>query len=93
MSDVKKDTDLVKMQQTLNVLSMLIPNGGYTLNGDSFSDINYIEATPITQAQFDKGVADYSTWKAEQDAKAAADKAEILAKIGLTANEAKLLLS
>ena len=94
MSDVKKDTDLLKMQQIINVLSMLIPNGGYTLNGDSFSDINYIEAAPITQAQFDKGLADYAAWKSNQDAKAAADKASATAKLealGLTADDLKAL--
>jgi len=85
--------DLIKMENTLDVLTMLIPGGGFTLSGDSFADVEWYEATPITQAQFDKGVADYATWKAAQDAKAASDKAAILAKLGITADEAKLLLS
>jgi len=86
-------TDLEKMEQTLDVLTMLIPGGGFTLNGDSFENVEWYEATPITKAQFDKGVADYSAWKAEQDSKKAADKAALLAKLGITADEAKLLLS
>ena len=85
--------DLIKMEITSGVLAMLIPTGGYVLRGDNFTDVEWIEATPITQAQFDKGLADYSAWKAEQDAKAAADKAALLAKLGITADEAKLLLS
>lgn len=84
--------DLNKMEITSGVLAMLIPNGGYVLRGDDFTDVEWIEATPITKAQFDKGVADYSAWKAEQDAKAVADKAALLAKLGITADEAKLLL-
>jgi hypothetical protein len=84
--------DLIKMEMTSDVLAMLIPTGGYVLRGDDFADVEWIEATPITKAQFDKGVADYSAWKAEQDAKAAADKAALLAKLGITADEAKLLL-
>jgi hypothetical protein len=84
--------DLIKMEMTSDVLAMLIPTGGYVLRGDDFTDVEWIEATPITKAQFDKGLADYSAWKAQQDAKAAADKAAILAKIGLTADEVKLLL-
>ena len=85
--------DLIKMEMTSDVLAMLIPTGGYVLRGDDFADVEWIEATPITQAQFDKGVADYSAWKAEQDTKAAADKAALLTKLGITADEAKLLLN
>lgn len=84
--------DLDKMEITSGVLAMLIPNGGYVLRGDDFTDVEWIEATPISKAQFDKGVTDYSAWKAEQDAKSVADKAALLAKLGITADEAKLLL-
>jgi hypothetical protein len=35
----------------------------------------------------------FDAWKTEQDAKAAADKSALLAKLGITADEAKLLLS
>jgi hypothetical protein len=86
--------DLIKMENTLNVLTMLIPGGGFTLSGDSFNDVEWYEATPITQAQFDKGVADYSAWEAEQDAKAITDKETAQAKLaalGLTADDLKAL--
>ena len=86
--------DLIKMENTLDVLTMLIPGGGFTLNGDSFTDVEWYEATPITQAQFDKGVEDYAAWKAEQDAKAAADKASATGKLealGLTVDDLKAL--
>jgi hypothetical protein len=55
--------------------------------------VQFIEATPITEAQFQAGFAQLDAWKAEQDAKATSDKAALLAKLGITADEAKLLLS
>ena len=76
-----------------NVLSMLIPTGGWVILGEDYEGIEFIEATPITKAQFEAGFAQYDAWKAEQDSKAAADKSALLARLGITADEAKLLLS
>lgn len=81
------------MARGSDVLTMLIPTGGWTISGDAYEGITFIEATPITKVEFDAGFAQYDTLKAEQDAKAAADKAALLAKLGITADEAKLLLS
>ena len=63
------------------------------MRGDDFDSVQWIKGEPITKAQFDAGFAQYDAWKAEQDAQAADNKAAILAKIGLTADEAALLLS
>ena len=76
-----------------NVLGMLIPTGGWVISGDDFEGIQFIEATPITKAQFEDGFAQYDAWKAQQDATKAADKAALLARLGITAEEATLLLS
>ena len=81
------------MAKGSEVLSMLIPTGGWVITGNDWDGVQFIEATPITQAQFEAGFAQYDAWKAEQDAKATADKAALLAKLGITADEAKLLLS
>ena len=81
------------MATSAQVLRYLIPNGGYTAMGEEYEGINFVECEPITKAQFDAGFAQYDAWKAEQDAKAIADKAALLAKLGITADEAKLLLS
>ena len=75
-----------------DVLTMLIPTGGWVITGDDWSGVEFIEATPITQAQFSAGFAQYDVWKAEQDAQAAADKAALLAKLGITADDLKTLL-
>jgi len=76
------------------VLKMLIPTGGWVIHGNDYSGIQFIEATPITQAQFEAGFTTYEAWKAEQDAAAAAAKATAEAKLtalGLTANDLKAL--
>ena len=75
------------------VLTMLCPEKEWVISGDDFNSIQWIKGDPITKTQFDAGFAQYDAWKAEQDAKAAADKAALLAKLGITADEAKLLLS
>jgi hypothetical protein len=76
-----------------DVLGMLIPDGGYVAVGDDYEGIQFTECEPITKAQFEAGFAQFDAWKAEQDAKAETDKAALLAKLGVTADEAKLLLS
>ena len=76
------------------VLSMLIPTGGWVLSGNDWEGVTFIEATPITQAQFEAGFAQYDAWKVEQDAQMAADKASATAKLealGLTADDLKAL--
>ena len=77
-----------------DVLNMLVPNGGWVIYGQDFDTIIYDEGvTPITKEQFEAGFAQYDAWKAEQDAAKASDKAALLAKLGITADEARLLLS
>jgi len=75
------------------VLSYLLPNAQWYLVGDDFTGITFIAGGTITKEQFEAGFAQYDAWKAEQEAKAATDKAALLAKLGITADEAKLLLS
>jgi hypothetical protein len=75
------------------VLGMLIPKGGYVAYGEEYEGIKFLECEPITKAEFEAGFAQYDAWKAEQETKAAADKAALLARLGMTADEAKLLLS
>jgi hypothetical protein len=76
------------------VLRMLCPAGGWVISSDTYEGITFVEAQPITKAQFEAGFAQYDAWKAEQDSKAAADKASATAKLealGLTANDLKAL--
>jgi hypothetical protein len=76
-----------------DVLSMLIPTGGWVIYGDDFDSIIYDEGvTPVTKKQFTDGFAAYDAWKAQQDADKAAAKTALLDRLGITAEEAALLL-
>ena len=78
----------------VKVLEMLLPEGGWALSGDKFDDVQFIEAEPITKAQFDKGCQDYAAWKAEQDAAKATAKAAAeakLATLGISLDDLRLL--
>ena len=82
------------MATIADVLTMLIPNGGYIASGDTFEGIQFLECEPITKAQFTAGFAQWDAWKADQDAKAqtAKNAAEAkLAALGLTADDLKAL--
>jgi hypothetical protein len=70
-----------------DVLSMLIPNGGWSIYGDDFEGIEFIDCQPITKAEYEAGFAQYDAWKAEQDANKAQAKAALLERLGLTQEE------
>jgi hypothetical protein len=82
------------MATTQQVLSMLIPNGGYVAYGNDYEGIQFLECEPITKAQFLAGFAQYDAWKAKQEANetTAKNAAEAkLAALGLTADDLKAL--
>jgi hypothetical protein len=77
-----------------DVMDMLIPTGGWIMVGNDYEGITFLECEPITKAQFEAGFAQYDAWKAEQDAKAVADKEAAQAKLaalGLTTDDLKAL--
>jgi len=81
------------MDKILKVLQSLLPEGGYAIYGDSYEDIVFIEAKPITKETFEKAFNSYDSNLLAAAAKTDADKTTLLAKLGITADEAKLLLS
>lgn len=81
------------MTKGSDVLNMLIPTGGWVINGDNYEGIEFIEATPITKEEYELGFVQYETWKSEQETTKAAEKEALLARLGITEEEAKLLLS
>jgi hypothetical protein len=81
------------MATSIQVLGMLIPGGGYVQTGTEYEGIQFIDCEPITKKQYTDGFAQFDAWKAEQQTKAETDKAALLSKLGITADEAKLLLS
>ena len=82
------------MAKAGEVLTMLCPNVEFVLIGQEFNDIDWLGAkAPITKKQFTDGFAQYDAWKAEQDAAQVSAKTALLDRLGITADEAKLLLS
>jgi len=82
------------MARADEVLTMLIPNGGWIATGDDYEGIQFIDCEAITKAQFTAGFTQYDAWKAAQDAQAISDKASATAKLealGLTADDLKAL--
>jgi hypothetical protein len=81
------------MTKGYEVLQMLLPNGGWVIVGDDYEGIEFLEATPITKAEFEAGFPKVDAWKKQQEATKVAEKTALLAKLGITDDEAKLLLS
>jgi hypothetical protein len=81
------------MAKGYEVLEMLIPQGGWAITGNEFEGIEFTGCEPITKKQFQDGFAQYDAWKTKNDADAATAKAALLDRLGITADEAKLLLS
>jgi len=76
-----------------DVLEMLIPIGGWVIYGNDFESIIYNDGVkPITKKQFEDGFAQYDSWKAEQDATKATQRQALLERLGITEDEARLLL-
>ena len=77
-----------------DVLQFLCPESGWTILGDDFDSIVWESGKPeITKSEFIAGFDLVDNWKAEKAAANAAAKAALLDRLGITADEAKLLLS
>ena len=81
------------MASGYEVLSFLIPTGGWVIRGDAFEDIEFFEAEPITKEQFEAGFATCNAWQITEEKTKQAQRKALLAKLGITADEASLLLS
>ena len=75
-----------------DVLNMLIPSGAWVQVGDTYEGIEFLSNVTITKAEYEAGFAQFDALKATAETKTAIDKAALLAKLGITADEAKLLL-
>jgi hypothetical protein len=76
------------------VLSYLIPQGGWVIIGDDFENIQFLECEPITKAQFEAGFTPADKWKAQQESDRALAKTNAqdkLAALGLTLDDLKAL--
>ena len=75
------------------VLAFLRPEGNYIQIGDTYEGIEFLEGCrPLTKEDYEAGFAQYSEWKSQQDVNKTATKAALLARLGITEEEAALLL-
>jgi hypothetical protein len=81
------------MAQGFEVLSMLRPDGGWVISGNDYENIQWLECEPLTKKDYTDGFAKYDAWKVKDDAAKASAKQAILDRLGITAEEAHLLLS
>ena len=82
------------MAKAGEVLTMLCPNVEFVLIGEEFVDIDWLGAkAPITKTQYEAGFAKVDQLKAQQEIANAKAKSALLDRLGITADEAKLLLA
>jgi len=76
-----------------DVLRMKYPNGGYIITGNEYEGIQFLECEPITKKEFEAGFVEADEFQRQHDQNKASQKTALLAKLGITADEAALLLS
>lgn len=81
------------MASHIEVLRHLRPDGGYVSVGDDYKGITFIEAEPFSNAEYEAAFTQVDAAKAQAEAEAAAKRQALLARLGITEDEAKLLLS
>jgi hypothetical protein len=82
------------MIRAADVLTFLVPESKWYIYGNDYEGIIFTNGISVTKEEFEAGFAKYENWKAEQDAKAAGDKAAAeakLAALGLTTEDLKAL--
>ena len=87
---------MVEMEKVISasdVLTMLIPTGGWVIHNNDFDTIRYDEGvTPVTKKQFDDGFKQFDAWQTEQELQKSAAKQSLLERLGISEEEEKLLL-
>ena len=79
----------------LQAIRKLRPNAEFSFTNDDYSTIKWdkLDGVAPTQAEIDASIEQIKADETQAEAKAEADKTALLAKLGITADEAKLLLS
>jgi hypothetical protein len=80
------------MATARDVLTMLIPDGGWIITGNEYEGIQFISCDPITEKEFKDGFAKVDAWLAGETIKKDAARKVILDRLGITAEEAAILL-
>lgn len=83
---------MAKLAEAINLYN---PKAQWTLLGDDYDTLDWhsVDIAKPTKAELENLLSQVDSHKAQEEAKAEADKAALLTKLGITADEAKLLLS
>ena len=83
------------MDYLIKAIAKLRPTAEFSYNDYDYSTIKWdvLEGKPPTQSEINAAIEQIKAEEIAAQSKAAADKAALLAKLGITADEAKLLLS
>jgi hypothetical protein len=81
------------MTKLEDVLIFLRPNGQFVCYGNELENtVWHNNCVPVTEQEYKAGKTAYEKAKAENQLAKATEKAALLAKLGITDDEAKLLL-
>lgn len=75
-----------------DVMAFLRPEGWVIQDEDFTSAIYFDGIEPITPEELEQGTKDYIAWKAQAEVERQVQKQAILNRLGITEDEAKLLL-
>ena len=78
--------------QKFKAIQFIRPNAHFSLQDDKLIWLDTNKTQP-TESEIQAGWVAYDTWKTQQDEAKATEKQALLDRLGITADEAKLLLS
>lgn len=81
------------MAKGVDVITYLRPNGGWVISGDDYEGIQFLECEPFTKKEYNDTFAKYDDLIAAEETKKQIAKQELFARLGITEDEAKLLLA
>lgn len=86
---------MINLYHLTDAIQIIRPGAEFTLVGNNLNDIEWIkvEGEPPSIEEIETALNQVETILMQQAAEKAAKKAELLAKLGLTEDDAKLLLS
>lgn len=83
----------MKISKGKEVMEHLRPDGGWVIYGEDFDSIQYFDhCEPIPAKLFADTLADIENIVTAKEAEKAASKEAILQRLGITAEEAKLIV-
>jgi hypothetical protein len=74
------------------VTHFLRPEGGWVQSGEDYKSIVFVDCDPFTEEEYLAAFSSYEDWKTQQQEEREAKKMELFERLGITEDEAKLLL-